>query len=159
MYNTSLRESVAAHCRDGLNAGPLPYFASALHSMHAQFVGTQYRLAVMQGHHNLASPSTHMLLVQLQDRATQGFVEAYFRARSSLTSPAWIGISRGTANQVYKFIDGTNVAQVRVNSLCTRSYACYRLPRRRIAPQRPLQLEQTIVINDATRLCLSCLGL
>ena len=50
-----------------------------------------------------------------QDRVTQEFVETYFRSRSSLTSPAWIGISRGTSNQAYKFIDGTNVAQVRAD--------------------------------------------
>jgi hypothetical protein len=50
-----------------------------------------------------------------QDRTTQAFVETYFRSRSSLASPAWIGISRGTSNQAYKFIDGTNVAQVRAD--------------------------------------------
>jgi hypothetical protein len=76
----------------------------------------QMRGAATLGLSNAGKASPVRAALFPQDRVTQEFVETYFRSRSSLTSPAWIGISRGTSNQAYKFIDGTNVAQVRADA-------------------------------------------
>ncbi len=48
----------------------------------------------------------------------QDMVEGYFRAAATLPTEAWIGVSRGTPNQQYKFIDGSGVAQVKLWRMC-----------------------------------------